>query len=177
MVDTETVLNHVELDINIELYINIVTTTDNYVVAGLKVQHVILIHAVHQHMDQVDTGQDVQKVVVQERKIITVIVIVTTQENIVQHHIVTPNLVIHTHAVHQHTDQVDTGLDARLHVVEDGKIITVTDIVTIQENTVLHHIHMDKVVTLTHAVHMYITQLLEHIVHQQVNILEYHGKI
>ena len=176
MVDMEVVLNLVVQEQRQEQYINIVITTDNYVVVGMKVLVVIHTHVVHQHMDLEDIGQDVQEVVVQEHKITIVIAIVTIRENTVLQHIATHNHVIHIHVVHQHTDLVDTGQDVLLHVVEDGKIITAIAIVTIQENTVLHHIHMDKVVTLTHAVHMYITQLLEHIAHQLVSTLEYHGK-
>ena len=149
---------------------------DNYVIVGQKVLVVIHTHVVHQHMDLVDIGQDVQEVVVQEHKITIVIDIVTIRENTVLQHIATHNHVIHIHVVPQHTDLVDTGQDVLLHVVEDGKIITAIAIVTIQENTVLHHIHMDKVVIHIHAVLQCTIQLLEHIVHLQVNILEYLGE-
>ena len=149
---------------------------DNYVIAGMKVLVVIHIHVVHQHIDQVDTGLDVQNHVIQELKNITIISTVITLENIVEQHITHGNTVIHIHVVHQLMDQVDGGLDALLHVVEDGKTTIQKDIVTTQDNIVVQLIHMDKVVTHTHAVHMYITQLLEHIVHQLVNTLEHHGE-
>ena len=177
MVDMEHVLNRVEQDQCQELYINIVIITDNYVIAGVKVQTVIHIHVVHQHIDLVDTGQDVQNHVIQELKNITIISTVITLENTVEHHIIHGNTVIHIHVVHQHMDQVDGGQDALLHVVEDGKITIQKDIVTILDNIAVQLTHMDKAVTLTHVVHMYITQRLEHIVHQQVSTLEYHGKI
>lgn len=176
MVDMVLVQNHVEQVRCQEQYINTVTTTDNYVIVGQKVPTVIHIHVVHQHIDLEDTGQDVQNHVIQEHKNITTIFTVTTLENIVEHHIIHGNTVIHTHVVHQHTDRVDTGQDVLLHVVEDGKIITVIAIVTIPDNTAVHLIHTDKAVIHTHVVHMYITQLLEHIVHQLVNTSVYHGK-
>lgn len=176
-VDMEIVLNHAELDRKQEQYINIVITTDNYVVVGMKVPTVIHIRVVHQHMDLVDIGQDVQEVVVQDHKITIVIAIVTIRENTVLQHIATHNHVIHIHVVPQHTDLVDTGQDVLLHVVEDGKIITAIAIVTIQENTVLHLIHTDKVVTLTHAVKYHTIQMLEHIVQQLQNVwVQEHGQ-
>ena len=177
MVDMEHVLNHVEQDQGQELYINIVITTDNYVIVGVKVLTVIHIHVVHQHIDLVDTGQDVQNHVIQELKNITIISTVITLENTVEHHIIHGNTVIHIHVVHQHMDQVDGGQDALLHVVEDGKITIQKDIVITLDNIVVQLTHMDKAVTLAHVVQQYTIQLLEHIVHLPENTSEYLGRI
>ena len=176
MVDMEVVLNLVVREQRQEQYINIVITTDNYVIAGVKVLTVIHIHVVHQHIDLVDTGQDVQNHVIPELKNITIISTVTTLENTVEHHIIHGNTVIHIHVVHQHMDQVDGGQDALLHVVEDGKITIQKDIVTTLDNIVVQLTHTDKAVTHIHVVQQCTIQLLEHIVHLLVNTLEYLGE-
>lgn len=84
IVDMEVVLHHVVVEQNIEQDTLTVITTDNNVVVGPKVHHVIHKDVVIQLMDQVDTGQDVVQHVIQELKTTIVTDIVTTMGNIVE---------------------------------------------------------------------------------------------
>ena len=153
IVDMEVVLHHVVVEENIEQDTLIVITTDNNVAVGLKVHHVIHKDVVIQHMDQVDTGQDVVHHVIQELNTTIVTDTVTTMGNIVEKNIQTGIIVILTHAVVQHMDQVDTGQVVLLTVVEDIKITTVIDTVTTMVNIVEQNIGIGQVVTLIHATH------------------------
>ena len=96
----EVVLHHVVVEKNIEQDTLTVITMDNNVVVGLKVHHVIHKDVVIQHMEMVDTGQDVVHHVIQELKTTIVTDTVTTMVNTVEQNIGIGQVVTLIHATH-----------------------------------------------------------------------------
>ena len=84
MVHMEVVQHHAVVEQKQEKYTLIVITMDNNVAVEMKVHHVIHKDVVIQHMEMVDTGQDVVHHVIQELKTTIVTDTVTTMVNIVE---------------------------------------------------------------------------------------------